>query len=68
MSQPYICDGCGEHRDDHDSPCFEHPDFEHVICEECFNILEQEADEAKREREKLEHAQMMDRRAKALIG
>ena len=64
----YICDGCGEFRDHHTSPCSNFDDFESVVCEDCFNILTSEAEEAKIELEEAEVRARMQRVADMMGG
>jgi len=64
----YICDGCGEFRNHHDSPCSNFEDFESVVCEDCFNTLTAEAEEAKQDCEEAENRARMQRVADMMRG
>ena len=57
----YICDGCGEFRDHYTSPCSNFEGFDNVVCEDCFDILTSEVEEAKLDRKEAEVRARMQR-------
>lgn len=64
----YICDGCGEFRDHHTDPCSNFEGFDNVVCENCFNILTAEVEDAKSDCEEAENRARMQRVADMMRG